>query len=93
MPALAATELALHAVALGGGWLGQKLRADADVLRALPRLRRERGTIQREARVSAAGFATALTPDLDSDFLGRASRSRPLRALLRSYWSLVRRLL
>lgn len=93
IPALAATELALHAVALGGGWLGQKLRADADVLGSLPRLLRERRAIQLEARADAAGFAAALTPDLDSDFLGAAARSRPLRSLLRAYWSLVRRLL
>jgi len=93
LPALAATELALHAVALIGGWLGQKLRADIDVLMALPRLLGERRTIQREASVGAAELAAALTPDLDSDFLGRASRSRPLRALLRAYWKLVRRLL
>jgi GT2 family glycosyltransferase len=92
-PALVATELALHVVALGGGWLGQKLRADAEVLRALPRLLRERREVQATARVSAAAFAAALTPDLDSDFLGRASRSRPLRGLLRAYWKLVRRLL
>jgi GT2 family glycosyltransferase len=93
LPGLAATELALHAIALAGGWLGEKLRADADVLRALPRLRRERRAIQSTAQVDAAAFAAALTPDLASDFLGRASRSRPLRTLLRAYWSLVRRLL
>jgi GT2 family glycosyltransferase len=93
LPALAATELALHLIAAAGGWLGQKLRADADLLKAVPRLFRERQAIQREARVSAAAFAAVLTPDLDSDFLGRASRSRPLRVLLRAYWSLVLRLL
>jgi GT2 family glycosyltransferase len=93
LPALAATELALHLIALAGGWLGPKLRADADVLRALPRLLGERRTIQAAARISAAEFAAALTPDLDSDFLGRAASSRPLRTLLRGYWSLVRRLL
>ncbi len=93
LPALAATELALHAVALAGGWLGQKLRADADVIAALPRLRSERRAIQRAARLDAAAFAAVLTPDLDSDFLGSASRSRPLRSLLRAHWSMVCRLL
>jgi len=93
LPALAATELALHVVALTGGWLGQKLRADADVLAALSRLRRERREVQATATVDAAAFAAVLTPDLDSDFLGAASRSRPIRGLLRGYWSLVRRLI
>ncbi|MCC6791905.1 MAG: hypothetical protein IT336_09475, partial [Thermomicrobiales bacterium] len=59
----------------------------------LPRLRSERRAIQRAARLDAAAFAAVLTPDLDSDFLGSASRSRPLRALLRSYWSAALRLL
>lgn len=93
LPALLATELALHAVALAGGWLGQKLRADLDALRALPRLLGERRAIQAGAQVSAAAFAAVLTPDLDSDFLGGAARSRPLHALLRAYWRIVKRLL
>jgi GT2 family glycosyltransferase len=92
-PALLATELALLAIATAGGWLPQKLAAAADTLRALPRLLGERREIQARAQVSAAEFAAALTPDLDSAFLGAASRSRPLRMLLRTYWSVVKRLL
>jgi hypothetical protein len=93
MPALLVTELALHGVALTGGWLGPKLRADADVIAALPRLYAERRGIQAGARIGAPEFAAALTPDLDSAFLGRAGGSRALRSLLRGYWSLVLRLL
>ncbi len=48
-PALAATELALHLIAAASGWLPEKLRADVAVLRALPRLLRERRAIQRGA--------------------------------------------
>ena len=88
-PALAATELALLVVAAAGGWLPQKLAAAGDTLRALPRLRRERRAVQAARVISAAQFAAALTPDLDSPFLGRAGRSRLLRALLRGYWRLV----
>ena len=88
-PALLATELALHLVALVAGWLPQKLRADAAVLRALPRLRRERAAIQPGARIAARAFAELLTPDLDSGYLGRAAGSAPLRALLRGYWRLA----
>ena len=89
VPALAATELALLVVAAAGGWLPQKLAAIWETARALPRLLRERRAIQAGRTISAADFAAALTPDLDSPFLGRAGRSRLLRALLRGYWRLV----
>jgi GT2 family glycosyltransferase len=92
-PALAATELALLAVAAAGGWLPQKLAAARETLRALPRLLRERRAIQAARTVSSAQFAAALTPDLDSPFLGRPGRSRLLQALLRGYWRLVLALL
>jgi len=88
-PALAATELALLVVAAAGGWLPQKLAATRETVRALPRLVRERRGIQAARAISAAEFAAALTPDLDSPFLGRAGRSRLLRGLLRGYWRLV----
>ncbi len=88
-PALAATEVALHAIAAQGGWLGEKLRADADVLRWLPRLVRERRAIQAKRNVSALEFARPFTAELSSPYLGRASRSRLLRALLGAYWRLV----
>ena len=89
VPGLLATELALLVIAAAGGWLGQKFLAWGDVLRALPRLWRERGAIQSERRIGAGEFARHLTPDLDSPYLGGAGRSRVLRALLRGYWSAV----
>jgi GT2 family glycosyltransferase len=92
-PALAATEVALLVASLVGGWSGQKLRAWGDTLGALPRLLRERRAIQATRAVSAAAFAGALTPALDSAYLGRASRSGALAALLRGYWALVLRVL
>ena len=88
-PALAATELALLVVAAAGGWLPQKLAAAGETLRALPRLLRERRAVQAARVISPAQFAAALTPELGSPFLGRAGRSRLLRALLRGYWRLV----
>ena len=88
-PALAATELGLLPVAAAGGWLPQKLAAAADTLRALPRLLRERRAVQATRRISSREFAAWLTADLDSPFLGRAGRSRPLRWVLRAYWRLV----
>lgn len=92
-PALLATELALLAVAAGGGWGRQKLRANLAFLRWLPRLLRERRAIQRERTVGAAEFASWLTPDLDSDLISPLARSRPARLLLRGYWRFVRLLL
>lgn len=93
MPALIATDVALWPVAVAGGWGGQRLLALADTLRSLPRLLAERRRIQATRVISAATFAAALTPDLDSTFLGAASKSRALRSLLRAYWRAVTALL
>jgi GT2 family glycosyltransferase len=92
-PALAATEFALVAIAVSGGWGGQKARAFADTLRALPRLMRERRAIQARRAVTAAEFAAHLSPQLSSPFLGRASRLRMLNLALELYWAAARRLL
>jgi GT2 family glycosyltransferase len=88
-PALLATELAVFVAAAVSGWLPEKLKATADTLRALPRLRRERREIQATATVGSAVFAEALTPDLASAYLGRVAESQVVRILLRSYWSVV----
>src|SRR5919199_3212668 len=53
-PALVATELVLVAVAFAGGWGPDKLRSWGDVARSLPRLLRERRSIQASRRVPAA---------------------------------------
>ena len=92
-PALLATELALLVVAATGGWGRQKLRANLQFLRWLPRLLRERRRLQSERTVSAAQFASWLTPDLDSPLISPLVRSLPARLLLHGYWRLVRMLL
>jgi N-acetylglucosaminyl-diphospho-decaprenol L-rhamnosyltransferase len=92
-PALLATEVALLAASVAGGWGGQKLRANAEVLVWLPRLLGERRAIRRERHISAADFAAALTPDLDSPFIPEVARSLPARMALRTYWRVVRALL
>ena len=92
-PALVATELALLPASLAGGWFGQKLRAWADTWRSLPRLVRERRAIQARRTVSAGEFAAALTPALDSAYLGAAGRSRLLARILGGYWAIVLRIL
>ena len=92
-PMLLATELALVLAASAGGWGGQKLRANAEAIAWLPRLLRERRALRRARTISAAEFAAALTPDLDSPFIPAVARSTPARVALRSYWRLVRALL
>ena len=92
-PALIATELALLPVAAAGGWGRQKLRANREFVSWVPRLLRERRALQGQRTVSAAEFAAALTPDLDSDLISPLVRSLPARLLLRGYWRLVRLLL
>jgi GT2 family glycosyltransferase len=89
-PALLATELALLAISASGGWGRQKLAANLEFLRWLPRLLRERRQIQATRSVTSAAFASWLTPDLDSPFIAAAARSLPARLILRGYWRLVR---
>ena len=61
-PALLATEVALARRRVAGGWGGQKLRADAEVIVWLPRLLRERRAIAAHPRRSPPReFAAALT--------------------------------
>ncbi|CAN5428750.1 glycosyltransferase family 2 protein [soil metagenome] len=91
-PGLIATEAALIFVALAGGWLPQKLRAWADVWRALPRLLRERRALKPLREVSAGRFAAGLTASLDSPYLGAAGRSRLLGGALGLYCRIVRAL-
>lgn len=93
MPGLLLTELALWPLSVIGGWGGLKLKANRDLLRALPRLLRERREIQRGRRVSSREFAAHLSAELDSAYLGRFARSAPLNWLLRAYWGAARGLL
>jgi GT2 family glycosyltransferase len=92
-PVLLATELALIAVSISGGWGRQKLAANWEALRWLPRLLRERRQIQATRTVSAAEFASWLSADLDSPFIAAPARSLPVRLALRTYLAAVRLLL
>jgi GT2 family glycosyltransferase len=92
-PALLATELALLAASLAGGWGRQKLEADLQALRWLPRLLRERRRIQRQRAVGLAEFASWLTPELDSPFIPAPARSGIAGLARRIYWRAVRLLL
>jgi GT2 family glycosyltransferase len=87
-PVLLATELAIWAAALAGGWAPEKARATREAFGLLPEWRRQRRAIQAARRITPATFASWLTPELSSPFLGPAVRASPL---LRLYWSLARR--
>jgi GT2 family glycosyltransferase len=92
-PALLLTELALIPASIAGGWAGQKLLANLDAIRWLPRLLRERRAIQARRAASSGELAAWLTADLDSPFIPGIARSGPARLALRAYWRLVRALL
>ncbi|HEY6760991.1 MAG TPA: glycosyltransferase family 2 protein [Baekduia sp.] len=85
-PALLALELALLVAAAQGGWLRAKLRAQAAVLRSLPRMLRRRRAVQATRTVGARAFAEGLTASLDSPVIEAASRSRVLRTAQRTFW-------
>jgi hypothetical protein len=92
-PVLVATELAVFATALSGGWARQKLLAWRDVVVALPTLLRERESIQGSRAIGVSEFARWLTPELSSPYLGAAARSGPIRLALAAYWRVVTALL
>jgi len=92
-PALLGAELALLAVAARGGWLREKLRAQAAVLAALPAMLARRRAVQAGRKIGAAEFAERLTADLDSPYLGPLAEIGPLAAVQRTYWAVVKRLL
>ena len=82
-----ATELALYVVAAANGWGRLKLAADVESIRSLGETLERRRAIQARRRISAAAFASHLTPELDSAFLGPLARNRALRWALRAYWA------
>jgi N-acetylglucosaminyl-diphospho-decaprenol L-rhamnosyltransferase len=92
-PALLAIELALLPASAAGGWGKQKLEANWEALRWLPRLLRERRRLQRTRAIGSAEFASLLSAELDSPFITGPARSLPVRLALRAYLSAVRALL
>ncbi len=92
-PALAAAELAIWLVAIRGGWARMKACATLDVVRALPRLRRERRAIQATRTIGAAAFAAGLTDELSSAYLGDLADNPWVARVLALYWRAVQALL
>jgi GT2 family glycosyltransferase len=92
-PALFACEVALHVAAARAGWWSQKALATADLVRAFPRLVRERREIQRGRKIGADEFARVLTADLSSPYLASVTRMPLVGRALSAYWRLVTSLL
>ncbi len=89
LPPLLAAELGLLALARQGGWLRDKLRAQAMVLRELPQIAARRRGVQARRGITAGMFARRLSADLDSPYLASVSGLPLLPALQRAYWRLV----
>jgi GT2 family glycosyltransferase len=92
-PVLAATELAMLAVAAKQRWLGGKLGGWWWCLSHGPWLARHRRATQRLRRVPDRELARFLVPLLDPRMVQLSRMISPANALMRAYWSFVRRLL
>jgi hypothetical protein len=89
-PALFLTELALLPISFANGWLRMKLLSYFDIVRALPRVLRERKQIQETRKVSSLAFAKALTAELDSPNFGTVGRNPLIARGLGIYWKLAK---
>jgi len=94
-PFLAAAELALLAVAAVGGWLPEKLRADAALFSAPLRVhvRAERARVRLLRRISDRELARWFTPALEFEGLEGAWLPRLLRWPMALAWRALRPLL
>jgi GT2 family glycosyltransferase len=86
LPALLAAEVAVWAIAVRSGWGRMKALATLDLMRWLPRLRRERRTIQARSQLSAAEFASHLTAELSSPYFGAVGTQPLVRRGMGLYW-------
>ena len=93
LPVLVATELGMLGIALKEGWLRDKLRAWAWLLRHAGLIGGRRRTTQRTRRVSDRELAPFLTAVFEPAMLPVPALLRAANPLVAGYWSLVRRLL
>lgn len=94
-PALLAAEAAMLGLALAGGWLGPKLRADRALLspRLWAHVRAERARVAALRRVPDSELARWFTPSLDFEGLEGGWLPRLLRGPMALAWRLLRPLL
>jgi GT2 family glycosyltransferase len=93
VPLMVAAELPVLAVAARDGWWREKLRADLDVVRSLPRVIQDRRAVQSTRNVSVSAFAEPIAGTLDSPFFGTLGGSPVLRGIMGALWAAVRRIL
>jgi N-acetylglucosaminyl-diphospho-decaprenol L-rhamnosyltransferase len=94
-PMLLVAEVAVLGLALAGGWLGPKLRADAALLspRLWAHVRAERARVAALRRIPDSALARWFTPALELEGLPGGWLPRLLRAPMALAWRLVRPLL
>lgn len=90
-PLLLGAELGLLVVAARDGWLGAKLRAQAQVARSLPASLARRRQVQAARVATTAEFAAWLVPGFDSPYAPRLPG--PLASAQATAWRLIVRLL
>jgi GT2 family glycosyltransferase len=90
LPALLVAELSLTAYAWASGWGRSKLRAQWQVMAALPRLARQRRAVLSGSTATAGQMLSQMQVQLDSPNVGRMAGHPAVRALLRMYWRAVR---
>jgi hypothetical protein len=94
-PFLLAAEVGVLGIALAGGWLPQKLRADAALLSPEVRahVRRERARVRGFRRISDRELARWFTAALEFEGLQGAWLAKALRLPMSLVWRVLRRLL
>ena len=92
-PVLAATELALLAVAAKQQWFRAKVGGWWWLAQHTGWLRRHRRATQRLRHVSDGDLSRFLESALDPKMVDLSSAVSPINALMRAYWSIARRLL
>ena len=92
-PLLAATELAMLALALRQGWFRDKLRGWSWCLQNLGWIRDHRRALQGARTVSDRKLAEFLTPVVDPAMIDVPRAIQALNPLISGYWAVVRRLL
>jgi GT2 family glycosyltransferase len=92
-PVLLATEAAITAAAVAGGWGSQKARGWAWLWRNRDWLRRRRALIQAERLVPDRALAPLYTGVFDPTNLEAVPGQRVYSRLTQAYWSLARRVL
>jgi GT2 family glycosyltransferase len=89
-PVLLVVEVGVTALALRQGWLGEKARGWAWLLRNASWLRRRRAAVQSTRRLSERELARFLTPAVDARMLDLPPGGALFNAAVSAWWRVVR---